>query len=95
MSSWRRGPSRRIVRDEQVFARQTRQEEQGKGIPVRRNSMSEGTEAGNCMSWGAGNSNYSGSIARVGTRGCGWRGRQRPDVVGKPRAGGISEACQG
>lgn len=36
--------------DEQVFARQTRQEEQGKGIPVQRNSMSEGTEARNCMS---------------------------------------------
>lgn len=27
--------------------------------------------------WRAGNSDYSGGIARVGTRGCGPRGRQR------------------
>lgn len=34
LSSWRRGTLRGIVRDEWVFARQIRLEEQGKGIPV-------------------------------------------------------------
>lgn len=34
---------------------------------------------------------YSGGIARVGTRGCGWIGRQRQDDEGKLREGGISE----
>lgn len=32
LSSWRRGPLKGIVKDEQVFARQTRQEEQGKAF---------------------------------------------------------------
>lgn len=35
---------------------------------------------------------YSGGIARVGTRGCDWRGRQRRDDEGKLREGGILEA---
>lgn len=37
---------------------------------------------------------YSGGIARVGTRGCGWRGRQRRDDEGKLKGGVVSESQQ-
>ena len=37
---------------------------------------------------------YSGGIAEVGSRGCGWRGRQRQDDEEKLRAGDVSEAPQ-
>lgn len=80
-TSWRRGTLRGI--GEMTRCLPGRQGRRSKGKAFHSEEQQERRHRGrNCRSGGAGSSDYPGGIARVGTSGCGRRGRQRQDDEG-------------